>query len=179
MAGTRRTLPFISLSSLEGKALAQMDFGEAGLSAYPRVEITGSAEGLKGYAVLIDEESRVPALPRGSLAVFSPAGGNAMDGVYSLALREGGPAVKRLLSGPPAETGEGAAPARVRKSFMTPTPLHVPGSRVSPIPGDAHERLFLMALSGEGPVVIVSRAGVLYLHPLRGIVAAGNFSVPK
>jgi hypothetical protein len=61
---------------------------------------------------------------------------------------------------------------------MTPTPLHIPGSRVSPIPGSAHEMLFLIPLSGEGPVEIAPLARVLYLHPLCAIVAAGNFILP-
>lgn len=168
-------LPFISLPECAGEAVRALARARPDLSSFARVEVaSGLVAEAGGYALLVGEESPVPALGRGSLAVFSTAGGEALHGVYSLALRGGEPCMRRRLSRP-AETG---AAARPRKSFMTPTPLHIPDSRVSPIPDAAHEMLFLAPLSGDGPVDIVPLSRALYLHPLRAIVAAGNFILP-
>jgi len=178
MTASPRSLPLISPATLNDEAIRNLACARPDFSSFARVEITGAAVEEGGYAVLIEEESRVPAVQRGSLAVFSPADTEALEGVYSLALRDGAPCIRRRLSRGPAAEGEAVRSLPVRKSFMTPTPLHIPGSRVSPIPGSAHEMLFLMPLSGEGPVEIAPLARVRYLHPLCAIVAAGNFILP-
>jgi hypothetical protein len=53
-----------------------------------------------------------------------------------------------------------------RKSFMTPTPLHVPESRVSPIPKSAHQMIFLKGLRVSDPVNLVPVNDVLRMDPL-------------
>ncbi|NIP99913.1 MAG: hypothetical protein GWN10_04640, partial [Nitrospinaceae bacterium] len=84
-----------------------------------------------------------PVIEPCSLAVFGPAGSQkALHGVYLLGVEGDRPMVRKVVKKDADSPGEkdrsspASLSARVnarRKSFMTPTPLHMPDSRVSPI----------------------------------------------
>jgi len=174
MLSSRLCLPLVPLSSLDEAALAGLAADKPDFSPYPRVEIAAGGFGVADYAVLIEEDGGGALVPPGGLALFRTAAGKAVDDVFALAVRGGGASIRRLIARPTGAEGEG----RVRKSFMTPTPLHVPGSRVSPIPRSAHDMLFHLPLSGRGPVAVVPPSRVLFLHPLVAVVPPENFCMP-
>ncbi len=174
MPSSRLCLPLVPLASLGEADLAGWAAGGPDFSPYPKVEIADGEFGFADYAVLIDESSGGALLPTGGLALFQTAAGEAVDDVFAIAVRGGGAAVRRLIARPMGAEGEG----RVRKSFMTPTPLHVPGSRISPIPRSAHDMLFHVPLTGQGPVAVVPPSRVLFLHPLMAVIPPGYFCIP-
>jgi hypothetical protein len=57
-----------------------------------------------------------------------------------------------------------------RKSFMTPTPLHIPGSRVSPIPDSTHEMIYLRSLNEDEALKVVPLQEVVWMHPLISVM---------
>ncbi len=175
MPSPRLCLPLVPLSSLDEAALTAWAADKPDFSPYPRVEIAGGEIGGADYAVLIEEDGGGALVPSGGLALFRTAAGEAVDDVFALAVRDGGVSICRLIARPTGAEGEG----RVRKSFMTPTPLHVPGSRISPIPRSAHDMLFHVPLSGRGPVAVVPPSRVLFLHPLVAVVSPENFSMAE
>ena len=54
---------------------------------------------------------------------------------------------------------------------MTPTPLHIPESRVSPIPDSAHERIYLKSLEESASLMVLPLEDVIWMHPLILVVA--------
>jgi hypothetical protein len=130
------------------------------------------------FAVRIEDQVMAPVLNPGTLAVFSTEGEEAMDGIYAIGPKAGAPIIRKVIRTDGHEEGaEGQplkrTPVRVRKSFMTPTPLHIPGSRVSPIPGSTHHMLFLHAFNGENPVQLVRSGDIHWMHPLIKIIDPG------
>jgi len=61
-----------------------------------------------------------------------------------------------------------------RKSFMTPTPLHIPGSRVSPIAESTHQMIFLKSLANPEKLILVPGGNLLWMHPLVLILKPGE-----
>lgn len=53
-----------------------------------------------------------------------------------------------------------------RKIFMTPTPLHIPESQVSPIPDSSHEMIYLKDLNANEPLEVIPLKDVVWMHPL-------------
>jgi len=49
---------------------------------------------------------------------------------------------------------------------MTPTPLHIPDSQVSPIPDSAHEMIYLKGLNEHEGLRVVPLREVVWMHPL-------------
>jgi len=129
------------------------------------------------YAINIEEDSMAPALKKADLAVFAPQEepGQALMNVFLVRIQNQPPQVRMVVrteTGPdPANFPEPATGPTTsyinkrRKSFMTPTPLHIPGSRVSPIPGSAHEMVYLKSLQPEHLSVVPAKE-VLWMHPL-------------
>lgn len=129
------------------------------------------------YAIKIDEGAMVPMLKKTDIAVFDSLGNmnNAIRNIFIVGVQNQPPQVRMVVKN---ETGMDPAnflkPAtgsstsyinKRRKSFMTPTPLHIPDSRVSPIPGSAHEMVYLKSIRPERLSVIPAK-DVLWMHPL-------------
>ena len=53
---------------------------------------------------------------------------------------------------------------------MTPTPLHIPESRVSPIPDSAHEMIYLKGLNENEALKVVPLREVVWMHPLIAVM---------
>jgi len=73
----------------------------------------------------------------------------------------------------PGETSQPVPSSRTRgrrKSFMTPTPLHIPESQVSPIPDSAHEMIYLKGLNETESLKVVPLREVVWMHPLIVVV---------
>ena len=150
----------------------------AGLERISEIKLTFGKEIPEGsYAMKIEEDSMAPVLKKTDVAVFAPQGkpGKALMNVFLVGIQNQPPRVRMLVKNEtgmdPAnflKPGTGSPTSTInqrRKSFMTPTPLHIPGSRVSPIPGSAHEMVYLKSLQPEHLSVVPARE-VLWMHPL-------------
>jgi hypothetical protein len=116
-----------------------------------------------------------------SLGIFGPGMDvAALNDVYALGLTGREPLVRKVIkndaesnSSNPGEPSPAVPSSRAknsRKSFMTPTPLHIPGSRVSPIPDSAHEMIYLKDLSENEALKVVPLQDVVWVHPLISVV---------
>ncbi len=149
-----------------------------GLERVSEIELSfGKEISEECYAMKIEEDSMAPVLKKNDVAVFAPQvePGKALMNVFLVGIQNQPPRVRRVVKN---ETGRDPAnfpkPAtgsptsyinKRRKSFMTPTPLHIPESRVSPIPGSAHEMVYLKSLQPERMSVVPAKE-VLWMHPL-------------
>lgn len=130
------------------------------------------------YALKMEDDAAAPDLPQGRIGVFCRErdGLAALHQVYLVQIRDERPRVHKLLKSDPEHNRKSsglqdpsATPARLRqrrKSFMTPTPLHLPESRVSPIPDSAHAMIYLKSPEAGGPMRVVPSRDVLWMHPL-------------
>jgi len=106
--------------------------------------------------------------------------GAALNDIYALGLAGREPFVCKVIKNDArsgsSRTGEPSQPiasSRVknrRKSFMTPTPLHIPESQVSPIPDSAHEMIYLKSLSEDEALKVIPLRDVVWMHPLITVV---------
>jgi len=149
-----------------------------GLERVSEIELSfGKEISEECYAMKIEEDSMAPVLKKNDVAVFAPQvePGKALMNVFLVGIQNQPPRVRMVVKN---ETGMDPAnfpkPAtgsptsyinKRRKSFMTPTPLHIPESRVSPIPGSAHEMVYLKSLQPERMSVVPAKE-VLWMHPL-------------
>lgn len=112
-----------------------------------------------------------------ALGIFGPCPDlKAQDGVYAVGLAGREPLIctrvkdeSQADSAQREQSPQVTSSARVnsrRKSFMTPTPLHIPESRVSPIPDSAHERIYLKSLEENAFLMVLPLEDVVWMHPL-------------
>jgi len=116
------------------------------------------------YAVAIEDDSMAPELKPGWIVIFRSSGSQEpmVQGIYAVWFKEGNPVIRKLIRNEkPSSGGAGR-----RKTFMTPTPLHIPGARVSPIPDSSHEMLFLQTPGEEKDLTVVPAEKVVWMHPL-------------
>lgn len=112
----------------------------------------------------IGTSSPVPA--RG-MGVFADGIGkiDAVNQVFLLRCPPGNPRLCRMVrSEQQVGAGEVFRASR-RKSFMTPTPLHIPTSKVSPIPDYTHS-VFYLKLYGQEKLEVMSTDQSARLLPL-------------
>ena len=149
-----------------------------GLERVSEIELPLGEEMPEGcYAVKIEEDSMVPVLKKTDVAVFAPQvePGKALKNIFLVGIENQPPRVQMVVRN---ETGmdpanflkptTGSSTSYInkrRKSFMTPTPLHIPESRVSPIPGSAHAMVYLKSLQPEHLSVVPAKE-ILWMHPL-------------
>ncbi len=104
----------------------------------------------------------------------------ALNDTYALGLAGRVPFVCKVIKNDarsgafrPGGPSEPIASSRVknrRKSFMTPTPLHIPESQVSPIPDSAHEMIYLKGLNEDEALKVIPLRDVVWMHPLITVV---------
>jgi hypothetical protein len=115
------------------------------------------------------------------LGVFGPGKDvAALNDIYALGLKGQKPLVCKVIKndaqagssrqGGPSQDFSASRSKNHRKSFMTPTPLHIPESQVSPIPDSAHEMIYLKSLSGKEALKVVPMRDVVWMHPLISVV---------
>ncbi len=104
-----------------------------------------------------------------ALGIFGPGPDlKAQDEVYAVGLAGREPLICTLVKDESQADFARGNPRR--KSFMTPTPLHIPDSRVSPIPDSAHERIYLKPLEENASLMVLPLENVVWMHPLILIV---------
>jgi len=170
----------IPLVGISGKVDQETHTGEfpQGLKRISEMEITASQVlPEQCYALEIPDIIKGSEDPRNSLGIFGPGEGiAALDDIYAIGLTGRAPLVCKVIKND-AHSGssnlEGASqaisPSHVknrRKSFMTPTPLHIPESRVSPIPDSAHEMIYLKRLNENEALLVIPLRDVVWMHPL-------------
>ena len=145
---------------------------------FPPIQIPGAPGPLDGcYAVKIEDGSMAPVLPAGMVAVFStlPNQKPAEFSIHCVGRVGGRPLIKKVVKNETKITdvreggleGMGILKRKAaRKSFMTPTPLHIPGSRVSPIAESTHQMIYLKSFTDSEALILIPAEKLLWMHPL-------------
>lgn len=118
-----------------------------------------------------------PVLPSGVTGIFASAGeGPARENIYLIGIREKPPVIRKVVKNDISasdeinkkgkEEGLSTGIRGKRKSFMATTPLHIPDSQVSPIPGSTHRMIFFRDLKEPGKLKAVAAKDILWMHPL-------------
>lgn len=121
-----------------------------------------------------------PVLPKGAIGIFSSAGGEqARENIFLIGIQNKPPVIRKLVKNDDTANDKGAGVGREgnsapgvrkkRKSFMATTPLHIPDSQVSPIPGSTHGMIFFRALKEPGEFSTAAAKDVIWMHPLVSI----------
>jgi hypothetical protein len=153
-----------------------------GLKRISEVEIC-LPEGLpkQCYALEMPDIIKESVGPENSLGIFGPVENDfALNDIYTLGLAGREPLVCKVIKtdrrsgsshqGEPSQTISSSRVKNRRKSFMTPTPLHIPESRVSPIPDSAHEMIYLKGLSENEILKVIPLRDVVWMHSLIALV---------
>ncbi len=170
-------IPLMEISGKVGQE-GQAEELPPGLKRLSEVEISVS-QGLpeQCYALELTDIIKKSLESGKSLGIFgSGKGGAALNDIYALGLTGREPLVCKVIKNdarPGSSNREKPAvsPAKNRrKSFMTPTPLHIPESRVSPIPDSAHEMIYLKDLNESEALKVVPLRDVVWMHPLISVM---------
>ena len=171
------SIPLIKFS----EALSRWPLEKNGLEwdSFPSIRVNGHelAEGC--YGVKIEDESMTSVLKAGMVAVFSQNDRTrALMNIYSIGRKDDVPLVRKVVKNeiPVTEKVDISPSERNprRKSFMTPTPLHIPDSRVSPIAESTHQTIFLKSLENPEKLILVPGGNLLWMHPLVLILEQGE-----
>ncbi len=163
------TIPLIKFSAdLAGWPLKKND---PRWGSFPAIGVREDEIGRECYGVEIEDETMTPVLKTGMTAVFSHSGNaSALMSIYSIGLKGEAPLVRKVVKNEITANEKNNVSLKglrpKRKSFMTPTPLHIPGSRVSPIPESTHETIYLKGLANPEKLILVPGGNLLWLHPL-------------
>jgi hypothetical protein len=95
-----------------------------------------------------------------TVAIFSKSDFPAQDNVFLVGLKGKPPLVGKLLKNESDSGGRG------RKTFMTPTPLHIPESKTSPIADSLHRTLIFKVLSKPQGTRFIQQSNISWRHPL-------------
>ena len=147
--------------------------------SFPTLRVNGNKLPEGCYGVRIEDDSMIPVLKSGMVAVFSQKEStSALMNIYSIGRKGDVPLVRKVVKNEiPTNEKEGVSPAGGRprrKSFMTPTPLHIPDSKISPIAESTHQTIFLQSLANPEKLTLVRGGNLLWLHPLVLILEQGE-----
>jgi hypothetical protein len=161
------SIPLLSFSLPSTLRPWEESFGAE--EASPMIRVEGHQLPEDCYGVKIEDESMAPVLRPGMVAVFSHSDGreSALKDIFSIGRKGELPVVRKVVrneihSDGKADSGKG----RVRKSFMTPTPLHIPKSRVSPIAESTHQMIYYKGLAESEALTLLPAGNLLWMHPL-------------
>jgi len=174
----------IPLLRISGKVEPEGQAGEApqGLKRISEVEISVSQDLPEPcFALEVPNIIKESVEPRNSLAIFGLSKDiKSLNDIYALGLTGREPLVCKVIksdahsgSSQHGESSQTTSSSRLknrRKSFMTPTPLHIPESRVSPIPDSAHEMIYLKGLGENETLKVIPLRDVVWMHPLIAVV---------
>lgn len=174
-------IPLVEISGKveqEGRAEALPQ----GLKRISEVEIS-VPQGLpeQCYALEIPNIVKESVKPEDLLGIFGPGRDSAaLNDIYALGLVGREPLICKVIKndgrsgsshqGEPSQISSSSRMKNRRKSFMTPTPLHIPESRVSPIPDSAHEMIYLKGLGENETLKVIPLRDVVWMHPLIAVV---------
>jgi hypothetical protein len=168
------TLPLVSFSSPWERWPLKIDRQASEFISVPRGREGEITEGC--YGVKIEDEGMAPVLRPGMVAVFSQNGNHesAHGDIFSIGLKGELPVVRKVVKNEIcSDEKSGLGQGRVRKSFMTPTPLHIPKSRVSPIAESTHQMIYYKQLADAVALTLLPAGNLLWMHPLVLIVPEG------
>lgn len=112
------------------------------------------------YGIEIKDSSMSTHFGANTIAVFSKSDSPAKDNIFLVGLKSKAPFVGKLLKNESDTDGQG------RKTFMTPTPLHIPESKTSPIADSLHHTLIFKVLSKPQGTRFVQHSNISWKHPL-------------
>lgn len=112
------------------------------------------------YGVEIKDSSMSSYFGLNTIAIFSKSDYQAQDNVFLVGLKRKPPFVGKLLKNESASAGQG------RKTFMTPTPLHIPESKTSPIADSLHQTIIFKVLSKPQGTRFVEPSNISWRHSL-------------
>ncbi len=112
------------------------------------------------YGVEIKDSTMSKYLDKNTIAIFSKSNSPARENIYMVGLKRKPPFVGKLLKNESETEGQG------RKTFMTPTPLHIPESKTSPIADSLHHTLIFKVLSQPQGTRFVQQSNIIWMHPL-------------
>ena len=122
------------------------------------------------YGVLLKHNASVWGYPENSILIFKKASKNEanLGQLHCAGIWNRLPMIVKLISNSSLEKPKNSARFLIprRKSFMTPTPLHVPSSKVSPIPSSSHALTILQPTNPKQKLIAVLPDDLLWLHPL-------------
>ena len=112
------------------------------------------------YGVEIKDSPMSSYFGLNTIAIFSKSDYPAQDNVFFVGLKRKPPFVGKLLKNESASEGQG------RKTFMTPTPLHIPESKTSPIADSLHQTIIFKVLSKPQGTRFVEPSNISWRHSL-------------
>ena len=160
---SKTSIPLISFSSSRERWEPDTEKGENIFDSNNYTRISPSME-LPGlcYGVRIEGDCHHSFLPQNCLAVFSKTEVTALENIYAVRVQGEYPFVGKWIQ---RETPERSLGGR-RKVFMVPTPMHVPGSKTSPIASSLHKALLFKDFTVPDKLRVLPASKILWKHPL-------------
>ncbi len=155
------TIPLVSLSNDQKRWESGPEWEEKIFDNKNYIKILASRELPNfSYGIEIKDPSMVTYFGRNTIAIFSKSDVSAQDNIFLVGLKNKSPFIGKLLKNESKIEGEG------RKTFMTPTPLHVPESKTSPIADSLHHNLIFKGLSEPQGTRFIQESNICWRHPL-------------
>ncbi len=148
-------------------------------ASFLTISVKGQEHAEGCYGVEMEDDSMSPLLKPGMVAIFSQSdSAPAFKNIYSIGRKGDVPLVRKVVKNEiPASEKNAVSPESLRpkrKSFMAPTPLHIPGSLVSPIAESTHETIYLKGLVEQDQMILVPKGNLLWMHPLVLVLKEGE-----
>ena len=155
------TIPLVSLSYDQKRWESGREWEEKIFDSKNYTKILASRELPNfSYGIEVKDPSMVTYFGRNTIAIFSKSDFPAQDNIFLVGLKSKSPFIGKLLKNESEKEGEG------RKTFMTPTPLHIPKSKTSPIADSLHHNLIFKVLSNPPGTRFVQQSSIVWKHPL-------------
>jgi hypothetical protein len=111
------------------------------------------------FGIQVDSNSFQPEFHSGDILIFSKKESDkALQNIYLFITDDSEPLIGEIintqekvtnLSTKQGQSSSNKYRIARRKSFMTPTPLHIPTSQISPVADSSHERILIRPIGGE------------------------------
>ncbi len=153
------SIPVVSLSSSRERWEPGSEWGEKIFNSENYIKISTPVELPElSYAIKMNDVSLSSYFGFDSIAIFSQKDSPALDNIYAVSVKGEFPFWATLLK------SEGGG--KGRKTFMTPTPLHIPKSKTSPIADSLHEVQIFKMLVGSQRTRLIQKNTISWKHPL-------------
>ena len=155
------TIPLISLSYDQERWEPDHEREEKifDFQQYIKISVTRELPNFS-YGIEVKDPSMVTYFGRNTIAIFSKSDFPAQDNIFLVGLKRKPPFIGKLLK------NESEVEGLQRKTFMTPTPLHVPESKTSPIADSLHHNLIFKGLSEPQGTRFIQESNICWRHPL-------------
>ncbi len=155
------TIPLISLSYGQERWEPDHEWEEKIFNSTNCIKLLASMELPDcSYAIDLKDASPSSYFGENTLAVFSKSDFPAQDNIFLIGLKEKPPFIGKLLK------NESDTERQGRKTFMTPTPLHIPDSKTSPIADSLHHTLIFKVLLKPQGTRFIQQSNISFSHPL-------------